>query len=197
MFLLPPVTTLLRVVLMLTVVKLVVCIMIGSLVINRRRSYSIFRQDRSMSDSTEALLEHGDEDSMSDSSMFSASKSRTCCGTDVPLPDTSRFADYPLSRILQKFPFLVEMFYWALNYVAYTLTKKAAAVLYSSGGQQVTAMAQDNGIAIINFEHHSIFSFLFPITEQAVQAFFLENHKPIMTFFNQIYSLVHIPGTVT
>lgn len=88
------------------------------------------------------------------------------------------------------------MFYWALNYVAYSLTKKTAGIIYGRGGHHVTALAQENGINILNLEHHSVLSIFFPLEEAKVQQFFLQNHKPIMTFFNQIYSLVHIPGTV-
>jgi hypothetical protein len=35
---------------------------------------------------------------------------------DVMSPNTRRFQDYFLSRLLQKFPFLVEAWYWALIY---------------------------------------------------------------------------------
>jgi hypothetical protein len=35
---------------------------------------------------------------------------------DVMSPNTRRFKDYFLSRLLQKFPFLVEAWYWALIY---------------------------------------------------------------------------------
>jgi len=132
---------------------------------------------------------------MSDST--SAPKSRFCGIIPVPSPEsTERFQNYPHSRLLQKFPFLVEMFYWALNYVAYSLTKKVAAAVYGQGGHAVTELAQDHGIAILTLEHNTWLSIFFPLEEVAVQSFFLNEHKSIMTFFNQIYSLVHIPGTV-
>jgi hypothetical protein len=35
---------------------------------------------------------------------------------DVMSPNTRRFKEYFLSRLLQKFPFLVEAWYWALIY---------------------------------------------------------------------------------
>ena len=35
---------------------------------------------------------------------------------DVMIPNTRRFKEYFLSRLLQKFPFLVEAWYWALIY---------------------------------------------------------------------------------
>jgi len=36
--------------------------------------------------------------------------------TEVTSPNTRRFRDYFLSRLLRKFPFLVEAWYWALIY---------------------------------------------------------------------------------
>ena len=109
-------------------------------------------------------------------------------------------APYPIAifnRILQKYPFLVEMFYWALNYVAYQLSKVVASVLYGHvKGHAVTELAQEHGISILNFEHNTIFSLFFAIKEVDVQRYFLENQLTFMTVLNQIYSLVHIPGTV-
>lgn len=101
------------------------------------------------------------------------------------------------SRILQRFPFLVEMFYWALNFLAYAMTKKIGAALYSRNEHnEVTELAQQHGIAILNIEHNTFFRIFFPITEVSFQQFFLNGHLTIMTLFNQFYSLVHIPGTV-
>lgn len=176
--------------------------MIGSLIINRRRSFSITRTGRSPHGSSENLLGWRDPDYDSDSiSARSISPSplgkpqHHVCTIPIETPDSTRFANNFHSRILQKYPFLVEMFYWALNYVAYAMTKKTAAVLYGQSGHAVTHMAQQTGINILNFEHHSMFSIFFPISEVQVQGFFL-GHKTAISFLNQIYSLVHIPGTV-
>lgn len=110
-------------------------------------------------------------------------------------PNSSRFANHLHSRFVQKFPFLVEMFYWVLNYAFYSCTK-AIAQSMSPAGTDVVQLAQDHGIEILDFEHRSAFSFLYPIEESDFQAFFLTGHPGWMTFFNRIYSLVHIPGTV-
>ncbi|KAK5133749.1 hypothetical protein LTR08_007399 [Meristemomyces frigidus] len=177
--------------------------MLGSLILNRRRSYSLTQPEASRTQSSDTLLGWTDPDYESASDL---TRSRSpsplpkaqqhVCGIPVESPDSTRFGNYIHSRILQKYPFLVEMFYWALNFVAYSMTKKLAGVIYGRGGHHVTALAQDNGIAILNLEHKSILSIFFPIDEARLQQFFLLNHKPVMTFFNQIYSLVHIPGTV-
>ncbi|KAF2861344.1 integral membrane protein [Piedraia hortae CBS 480.64] len=176
---------------------LIVCLMLGSLILNRRRTIK-----RPADGTAEHLLqiptrdESDGESTRSASPMKSQQQQQRLCCLRVEVPDTKRFANNLHSRILQKYPFLIEMFYWALNYIAYSMTKKVAAAVYGRGGHQVTAMAQDNGINILQFEHASMFSIFFLVKEVQVQQFFLRHHRSIMTFFNQIYSLVHIPGTV-
>jgi hypothetical protein len=46
---------------------------------------------------------------------------------DVMSPNTRRFQDYFLSRLLQKFPFLVEAWYWALIYWVSKIARTANA----------------------------------------------------------------------
>lgn len=89
------------------------------------------------------------------------------------------------------------MFYWVLNYVIYSMTKKIAAHMYAlQDSDQVTKLAQRHALDVLWFEHDSAFSVFFPFTEVGVQKYFLENHASIISAFNQLYSLVHIPGTV-
>jgi hypothetical protein len=45
-------------------------------------------------------------------------------------PNTKRFQDYFLSRLLKKFPFLVEAWYWAL---IYWVSKLASSTLLRRG----------------------------------------------------------------
>ena len=47
-------------------VKLVICIMVGALIINRRRNYNIRRKTATPDDSTETLLEHSDDEYFQD-----------------------------------------------------------------------------------------------------------------------------------
>lgn len=187
--------------------------MIGSLVLNRRRNFSIFKSRydtgpfKACNDqSSDCLLNGVPDDSSYATSSSSSSDDLLCsnpytsrvdrvCGIAIDTPDTSRWADYIHSRILQKFPFLVEMFYWAVNYLFYICTKTISAY-FSPADISVVQVAQDHGVGILHIEHDSPFGFLFPVQESDFQYFFLENHKAIMTFFNRIYSLVHIPGTV-
>jgi hypothetical protein len=43
-------------------------------------------------------------------------KKRRCCGATICTPNTSHFADHFHSRILQKFPFLIEMYVYSQSY---------------------------------------------------------------------------------
>merc|ERR1712000_312838 len=99
------------------------------------------------------------------------------------------FADHIHSRILQKFPFLIEMFYWVLNLLFYTLTKAIAQLFFSNYGG-LRQLAQDHGVLILDIEHKSWLSFLFPIQESAFQAWFMNNHLSTITFLN-LFSCTH------
>jgi len=185
--------------------------MIASLVVNRRRGFRIIDSNRGRSQ-TRSLLPHihsqdvspdgslvTDSDSSSDFEALTSAKhppkQRSCCGMMIQTPNSSRFADHIHSRILAKFPFLIEMFYWALNFLFYSLTKEIAQVVFSSN-DGLRQLSQDHGIMILDIEHKSWLRFLFPVTESDFQAWFLNGHLTAMTFLNRIYSLVHIPAIV-
>ena len=169
--------------------------MIGSLIINRRKNFSILRGDTSRSGTLSPTSE-GRPMLSDDEHATVRFQKRNCFGKEFTIPDTSAFGNNLHSRVLQRFPFLIEMFYWALNYAAYSFTKAIAASLYATK-DGVTELAQEHGISILNFEHDSMFSIFFPIKEVDFQTFFTTGHPLALTFFNRIYSLVHIPGTVT
>ncbi|KAL3432332.1 hypothetical protein BDV09DRAFT_206092 [Aspergillus tetrazonus] len=132
----------------------VVSIMLTSLYVNRYKHFKILDKNR-------------------------PSRAEATCIWLVWTPKSSRFANHIHSRIVQKFPFLVEMFYWVLNYAFYSCTKAISHAL-SPAGTDV---------------HRSIFSIFSLIEESDFQSYFLNGHPGWMTF-NHIYSLVHIPGTV-
>ncbi|KAI9041887.1 phosphatase PAP2 family protein [Aspergillus affinis] len=168
---------------------IVVSIMIGSLIMNRRRNYSVLRSRK-----TSGLNDpYSDDEGYAENG--SCGKTQTVCGITIDTPDSSRWAHHVHSRLLQKFPFLVEMFYWAVNYLFYSVTKATSQWL-SPAQIGVVQVAQNHGVSILEFEHKSFFSFFFSIEEADFQHYFVEYHPGFMTFFNRIYSLVHIPGTV-
>lgn len=139
--------------------------MVTSLIINRHRSFKIIPERRTtdVASSSDEFLSVSDRDSDEESGSENGEKQvllgheRTMWGVPGWRVDTSRFANNLHSRILQKFPFLVEMFYWALNYVAYSLTKKMAVRLYGSQDpREIAQLAQTHGIDILTLEHDTL-----------------------------------------
>ena len=120
-------------------------------------------------------------------------KRRTFCGCVVHTPNTSRFSDHVHSRILKKFPFLIEMFYWIITYLFYRMTKVVSQMIFT---KSIIDVAQAHGLSVLEFEQFSWLSFLFPWKEHDVQHWFMEGHQSALTVLNRAYALIHVPGTV-
>lgn len=185
---------------------MVVTILVASMIITRRKEFKILGSSRigrsSLLDdpdsarSSDELLMY---DNLEDDDPIAAAKhyprKRNCCfGVTVRTPNTSRFANHVHSRILQKFPFLMEMFYWVITYLFYRMTKVVSQHIFSKIG--IWDVAQENGIKILEIEQLSFLSFLFPFTEYDVQQWFMNGHQSALTYLNRFYALVHVPGTV-
>ena len=123
----------------------------------------------------------------------------------IRTPNSSRFANHLHSRILVKFPFLVEMFYWAISFFFYRLTAVMAQVHYG-GAELLWDVGQGHARSILNFE-----SWLFGTSsivgkessiEYRIQNWFLsgadggDSRGIWLTILDRGYSLIHIPGTV-
>ncbi|KAF2748776.1 hypothetical protein M011DRAFT_399699 [Sporormia fimetaria CBS 119925] len=121
-------------------------------------------------------------------------KRRTCCCMTVYTPNTSRFRKNIHSRILQRFPFLIEMFYWIINYAFYRFTAIASQAIFAKTG--IWQVAEQHGIAVLETEHISMLRILFPLRERDVQQWFMHGHQDALTVLNKAYALIHIPGTV-
>ncbi|KAL9090342.1 MAG: hypothetical protein Q9165_005376 [Trypethelium subeluteriae] len=123
----------------------------------------------------------------------------------VETPDTRIFRDRFLSRLLRKFPFLVEAWYWALIYwvcylyhlpfsttntpplQVYQLGRAFAAVTIVEGTVHV---ARRHALQLIHIEKQLHLFFELPI-----QRFFLQ--RPfLLLWVNRTYSFIHIPGTI-
>ncbi|KAH8594930.1 hypothetical protein B0O99DRAFT_652438 [Bisporella sp. PMI_857] len=189
---------------------MVASILVGSMVITRKHGFQIFDRRRNgyryldgdpdSARSSDDLLARDwmigrDDDSIdSYSTMKDPPKKRRCCGTTIYTPNTSRFADHFHSRILQKYPFLIEMFYWIITYAFYRCTSLTSQAIFSKTG--IWDVAQDHGLAILEFEQFSWLSFLWPVREVEVQKWFMAGHQTFLTVLNRSYALIHIPGTV-
>lgn len=171
----------------------------GFRVFNKSRSrYDSYLDDPDSSRSTDELLTYSsneDDDYMDyPSTSKYPSKQRNCCGTRIQTPNTSRFRNNIHSRILQRFPFLIEMFYWIINYAFYRMTSITSQKIFAKTG--IWNVAQDHGIAVLEAEEFGLLSFLFPVHERNVQQWFMHGHQDALTVLNKAYALIHIPGTV-
>lgn len=178
------------------------------MILTRRRNYQVFGSQKadyhnsflgspSSASSVENLLSsqiEGEHVPFELSSSFKhLPKRRRCYGLAIETPNTSRFLNHLHSRVLQKFPFLIEMFYWIITYLLYRMTKVLSQKIFS---KSVWDVAQDHGLAVLDMEQFSSISLLFPIKERDVQHWFMESHQTALTVLNRAYALIHIPGTV-
>ncbi|KGO67681.1 hypothetical protein PITC_064440 [Penicillium italicum] len=109
---------------------------------------------------------------------------------EVSSPNTIVYQDRLLSRLLRKFPFLVECWYWALVYwfvQTYQLGRAFTAVTLKD---DTVDFARRHALQLIVIEEH-----LGMFWETSIQRYFL--HSPLlMSWINWIYSFIHIPGTI-
>jgi hypothetical protein len=169
----------------------------------RRRQQGLLDEEPESARSSDDLLtreqmlahESGDDESVESLTMMkNAPKKRRCCGTTLYTPNTSRFANHFHSRIMQKFPFLMEMFYWIITFAFYRISKILSQAVFSKTG--IWDVAMDHALAILEFEQFSWLSFLWPVHERDVQQWFMHGHQSWLTILNRSYALIHIPGTV-
>lgn len=106
---------------------------------------------------------------------------------NITTPNTRVFKDRILSRLLRKFPFLVEAWYWALIYWVYQVGRAFTALTLNEGTVDV---ARRHALQLIHIEQ-SLNIFI----EVPVQQYFLQ-YPTVMHWINRIYSFIHIPGTI-
>ncbi|KAK5047310.1 hypothetical protein LTR84_006832 [Exophiala bonariae] len=107
--------------------------------------------------------------------------------TVVETPNTAVFRNRLLSRLLHKFPFLVEAWYWALIYWVYQLGRAFTALTLVEGTVHV---ARRHALQVIEIEKR-----LHIFWELPIQEFFMSFPR-LMTYINWLYSFIHIPGTI-
>lgn len=119
-------------------------------------------------------------------------------------PNTAVFRNRLLSRLLHKFPFLVEAWYWALIYwvrgrVRYGETGRSNNVQVYQLGRAFTALtlirgtvhvARRHALQVIAWEQR-----LHIFWEVPIQEFFMSFPR-LMMCINWLYSFIHIPGTI-
>lgn len=189
----------------LTSEKMVTSILFFAMYMTRKRDYRVFDRpswhagylDGTADESNGYhLLSRIDVDSDDDEVTTAKTpiKTRRTRIWSLDTTQTGRFRNNIHSRILQKLPFLIEMFYWILNYAFYRMTSVLSSTLFA--GQGIWDVAQENGISILEAEQYSCLRFLFPFSEQTVQQWFIQHHPTALTILNKSYALIHIPATV-
>ncbi|KAK4236410.1 PAP2 superfamily-domain-containing protein [Achaetomium macrosporum] len=106
---------------------------------------------------------------------------------EVMTPNTEVIKGRFLSRVLQRFPFLVEVWYWALIYWVYQVGRAFTAVTLK---ESTVNTARVHALQVIHVEQR-----LGIFIEPAVQRWFLES-PALMRWTNRVYSFIHIPGTI-
>lgn len=191
---------------------IIILILFPSMYLTRRRNYTVLRKDRNH---TYKLLEDVDAASPSPRSSndfellprpeLHPVKTRSLCGlARIHTPNSSRFARNVHSRILQKFPFLVEMFYWAIALALYRATGAICQVIYG-GHREMWDSAADHGLALLDAEAYfwgAGYQGPERWLEWRIQRWFLHGSELgdwrvwFLTVLNRGYALIHIPGTV-
>ncbi|KAF7549225.1 hypothetical protein G7046_g8421 [Stylonectria norvegica] len=105
----------------------------------------------------------------------------------VSTPNTLVFKDRLVSRVLQKFPFLVEAWYWLNLYWVYQIGRAITALTLVEGTVNV---ARKHALQVIHLEQSLLIFWELP-----VQRWFLA-HPALLHWVNRIYSFIHIPGTI-
>jgi hypothetical protein len=105
----------------------------------------------------------------------------------VSTPNTMVFKDRFLSRVLQKFPFLTEAWYWFLIYWVYQVGRAITALTIVEG---TVTVARKHALQVIHLEQR-----LHIFWEVPFQKWFL-GHPVLLHWINRIYSFIHIPGTI-
>ncbi|KAF2684575.1 hypothetical protein K458DRAFT_302887 [Lentithecium fluviatile CBS 122367] len=186
---------------------MVASILFGAMYLTRRKNYRIFGASLASHDgyldrqhshgSSDHLLSYN-SDTESDDDFVSTTKNplklRKWCCCVLLMPNTSRFRNNLHSRVLQRFPFLMEMFYWTINYAFYRMTSITSQKIFAESG--IWNVAQAHGIEVLEAEEYSVLRFLFPVRERNVQQWFMHGHKDALSVLNRAYALIHIPGTV-
>ncbi|PSN66059.1 integral membrane protein [Corynespora cassiicola Philippines] len=186
----------------------VVTLLFGGTWINRNTDYRIFDRRRSPNRSPRSFspdsIGSGHSSPRSSSSLLDRASSPSLLTPQEPKwrkrelqifgfrkevvsPNTRRFQGYFLSRLLKKFPFLVEAWYWALIYWVYQLGRAFSAVTLVEGTVNV---ARQHALQLIHLEQRLHIFF-----ELDIQHWFLK-HPVLLHWTNRTYSFIHIPGTI-
>lgn len=107
----------------------------------------------------------------------------------IPVPDNRPFRHNFLSKLLARFPFAMEIFYWGLTYWAYQILRAVSALHINANPQRkatVTALAQSHASQILALEES-----LGIAVELHFQRYILRFRPLVMSLLSSVY-LAHI-----
>ncbi|KAI0061083.1 hypothetical protein BV25DRAFT_788079 [Artomyces pyxidatus] len=116
------------------------------------------------------------------------SRQRNRCFRAFKPLDTSRYADNWISRTVFRFPFLLEVLYWALTYWIYQIARAVSALLFIDEGTVDTA--RKHAIELLELERRLGIQW-----ENRIQEYVM-SHAWAIASLNRIYSFIHIPATI-
>ena len=106
----------------------------------------------------------------------------------VQTPNTAVFRDTLPSRILRKFPFIMEVVYWGMIYSVY---QAARGQLARHRTDQTVVDSRHHALQVVWLEQHMHFFW-----EKSIQQFVMQ-FPNLMWWLIRVYSYVHIPATIT
>ncbi|KAJ7158332.1 PAP2 superfamily-domain-containing protein [Mycena crocata] len=158
--------------------SIVLAILTAGVVLNRRRTTDNDGAWSPLSPTAEPLLATAD----------SPYRERLAFGRTVQSRNTAVWRNTRVSRVLRRFPFLVEVWYWLLVYWTYQLARAFTAVTLKD---DTLAVSRQHALSLIHLEQR-----LGVFVEPAVQNYVLAR-PTLLAALNRIYSFIHIPGTIT
>ncbi|KAJ6588969.1 PAP2 superfamily-domain-containing protein [Mycena capillaripes] len=154
---------------------IVLAILTAGVVLNRRRNNDAWSP---LSPTAEPLLATAD----------APYRERVVFGRTIRSRNTAVWRNTRASRILRRFPFLVEVAYWGLVYWVYQLGRAFTALTLKD---DTVAVSREHALSLVHLEKK-----LGIFVEPAIQGYVLS--RPLLLgALNRIYSFIHIPGTIT
>ncbi|KAK8109700.1 hypothetical protein PG999_007837 [Apiospora kogelbergensis] len=177
----------------------VVSLLAGGVIFNRNTNYKLFAKRgetpwKEKADDDEvrsSRTSSSDETAVEDDDPYSPWRQTACLKTAISHHQRQQSqcggGESFLSRLLIKFPFLCEVWYWALIYWVYQLGRAVSALTLVEGTVNV---ARRHGLQVVHLEQQ-----LGIFLEPAIQKLFLP-HTTLMPWINRLYSFIHIPATI-
>jgi hypothetical protein len=116
----------------------------------------------------------------------SKTRQRQLCGRTINTKNTAVHQNNRVSRFLNTYPFIIEVFYLLLTYWIYQLSRAMTALSFEESTRD---LAIRNAERVLRVEKAMHIDF-----EYDIQQWFIKHHI-LLSALNRIYSFIHIPAT--